>query len=312
MTFGIVYKITDLTNGLIYVGKTCVTLKQRWSSHCRNSRRLDKPISCFHAAIQRAGEGNFLMEMLAEADSDDQLDRLERQWIADLNSTHKDVGYNRTIGGQGGPHTEEARSHMGRAWTETQRASASVALKGRKKSPEHAKKCIENLKLSDPNTFVKRESTRRKIWATEEFHIKMSSAQKKLWTEERRQQRSRDLKEFWKDPRARKVQSLRAIERWKSEEERQRLSTARKQWHAAHPEAGRQFGQRAKEWHSKVHLGAKRSEQARKNMRDAYTASRRLRMSLAGKGRVWSEESRAKARESAIKREAQKRMPIMA
>ena len=116
----LVYKITNLVNGKIYVGQTTRTLPQRWAEHKRGKDRC----SVLNAAIKKHGFQNFGREVLQVCSSQDELNKQEVFWISELSANKRGVGYNMSLGGKHAPLTENARLKL------------SLAKKGVKKSPE--------------------------------------------------------------------------------------------------------------------------------------------------------------------------------
>jgi group I intron endonuclease len=96
----IIYLITCLVNGKIYVGKTTKSLGERWASHLAAVSRGKR--SRLYAAIHKHGSSSFFVEMIDSTDNLDELDDLERKWIANKNSNNPLYGYNMTEGGDGG------------------------------------------------------------------------------------------------------------------------------------------------------------------------------------------------------------------
>ena len=96
------YKITDLSNGKVYVGRTQRTPQERFQEHCHADSLLGR-------AIRDHGKEQFKIEIIAETDSFDEANGLERHFIAELNCKNPN-GYNLTDGGDGRagcPHTAE-------------------------------------------------------------------------------------------------------------------------------------------------------------------------------------------------------------
>ena len=80
MKYGIIYKITNITNGNIYIGQTITSLKSRLASHV-SSAKCNKPwVIC--AAIRKYGKDNFTIEEVAEATDKDALNALEILFIS--------------------------------------------------------------------------------------------------------------------------------------------------------------------------------------------------------------------------------------
>ena len=87
-----IYKITDLTNNLIYIGQSN-NIQRRKTEHF-NSNKYDS--SKIDIAIQEKGVDNFKFEIIEEC-SEDKLDEREKYWIEYYDSYTN--GYNMTKGG---------------------------------------------------------------------------------------------------------------------------------------------------------------------------------------------------------------------
>lgn len=97
MSYGKVYKITNLLNKKCYVGITTKTLEERFQAH------LDRAIverSAVQKALKKYGKENFTIEELDTASTKEELFDREFYWIEKLN-TFKGYGYNLTAGGGG-------------------------------------------------------------------------------------------------------------------------------------------------------------------------------------------------------------------
>jgi len=103
MIGGIIYKVTNLINGKIYIGQTTMTLEKRWINHCGHSGGLCRTgrLNYLGNAIRKYGKNNFSIEIIDTASNCDELDSKEIQWIAKLHSTNRSIGYNITAGGAG-------------------------------------------------------------------------------------------------------------------------------------------------------------------------------------------------------------------
>jgi len=91
----IVYKITNLLNGKIYVGQTVRTLEKRLDQHKRRTETL------VGKAIQKYGWENFSAEIIEECKTQTELNEREMFWIAKLDCISP-KGYNLNEGGSGG------------------------------------------------------------------------------------------------------------------------------------------------------------------------------------------------------------------
>ena len=83
-----VYKITCLIDNKIYVGKTTKTLNERMRGHLSN-----KGHSLIDEAIQKYGIENFKIDVIAECDTVEELNELEKYWIRTLDCKFPN-GYN--------------------------------------------------------------------------------------------------------------------------------------------------------------------------------------------------------------------------
>lgn len=89
----VIYKITNLINGKIYIGQTTRSVKERWKSHC--NRKDSK--SAITSAILKYRKENFTLEIIEKV-SIKSIDRRERYWIKKLNTIAPN-GYNLEFGG---------------------------------------------------------------------------------------------------------------------------------------------------------------------------------------------------------------------
>ena len=108
----IIYKITNKSNGKIYIGQTVGTLQARWKKHIRS-----KDDSKFHRAIRKYGADKFTVEQIDVACSIEELNEKEKYWISYYNSIQS--GYNMTEGGRSGAvdmkRTEETKQKISKA-----------------------------------------------------------------------------------------------------------------------------------------------------------------------------------------------------
>lgn len=104
----IIYKITNVQTGKMYVGQTKKLLNDRFESHVAAARTCD---TYLYRACAKYGISNFSIEVI-ECVSDDELDAREQHWIDALN-TLAPFGYNMTIGGTGGDTSTSPQYIMG-------------------------------------------------------------------------------------------------------------------------------------------------------------------------------------------------------
>lgn len=117
-----IYKITNKNNGKIYIGKT--ELKNpidRFKKHIDGLKYGYHPNKHFLAAFRKYGEDSFLFEIIEET-TRDLIDSREIYFIELYQSFKREIGYNKTLGGDGLKANEEIRKKL------------SLANKGRKHS----------------------------------------------------------------------------------------------------------------------------------------------------------------------------------
>lgn len=116
----IIYLITNLVNGKVYVGQTRVGLGGRWKDH-RDDARLNKnrPIC---KAIRKYGPESFSIREIASCETQEWADYLERVWILLYDSRNRDKGYNIRPGGDTSPMAETTKQSLSeaisKAWSE--------------------------------------------------------------------------------------------------------------------------------------------------------------------------------------------------
>ncbi len=112
----IIYKVTNIINGKIYIGQTKQSLIRRWHSHCGKHSHC----SILHNAIKKYGAENFTVEQIDVACSKEELDKKEIRWIAFYDCIAP-KGYNISSGGNG---------NRGYKPSEETLIKRSIALKG--------------------------------------------------------------------------------------------------------------------------------------------------------------------------------------
>ena len=74
-----IYKITNLINGKMYVGKTTKTIQQRFKEHCQDSKKERLSHRPLYSDMKEYGCENFSVELLEEDNSNPE--QKEIQWI---------------------------------------------------------------------------------------------------------------------------------------------------------------------------------------------------------------------------------------
>lgn len=137
---GNIYKITNQTNGMIYIGQTVNDIHTRFAEHCKKSSNC----RYLKHAIEKYGKDTFKIELLCRC-PDEELDKLEKEYIDKHNSLVPN-GYNLKDGGNSSRHNEEtkkkiseslllntdrvnARAQLGKPHTEQEKIKISEGVK---------------------------------------------------------------------------------------------------------------------------------------------------------------------------------------
>jgi len=105
--FMIIYLAINEVNGKKYIGKTSRPLARRWQLHKNAATRGEG--SYFQDAIRKHGAEAFIVLPIWVAESNKELDEMEKHFITTLGTQEFTVGYNCTAGGDGGA-TRSCRS----------------------------------------------------------------------------------------------------------------------------------------------------------------------------------------------------------
>ena len=136
-----IYKITNKINDKIYIGQTIRSINLRWNEHICSKSGGE---SIIKNALLKHGKDNFLMEVIYEAKTIEELNSKEEELINKFNSLAPN-GYNLRQGGKNRkmsditkqkmslgalrrirtPHSEETKNKM------------SISSKGKPKSAKH-------------------------------------------------------------------------------------------------------------------------------------------------------------------------------
>lgn len=185
-----IYKITNLKNGMVYIGYTSMGLRERFRHHAKYKNSL------ISQAIHEYGRDNFEICKIDSAETKEEAVEKEKAWTLYYKSNDREFGYNVAVG----------FSRFGHEVSEETRKKLSAANKGRpglsgenhpnyrvSPSDETRQKISDSLKgryAGEKNPFYGRkhgESFRSKVsgenhWTTrqsfsDETRAKMSAAQ---------------------------------------------------------------------------------------------------------------------------------------
>lgn len=104
----LIYRITNIKSGKVYIGQTVRTLEERMAEHARHSK------TAIDAAIKKYGIDAFNVEVIDTAETVDELNEKERYWIQ-YYGCEKPNGYNLCEGGgntRGYNHREASKAKM--------------------------------------------------------------------------------------------------------------------------------------------------------------------------------------------------------
>ena len=96
----LIYCYTNKINGKRYIGQTTQKLKSRHAQHISDSKSLNKKRTYFHSAINKYGIENFDLVILEENKTLEELNELEKFYIAFYNTNDREFGYNTADGGE--------------------------------------------------------------------------------------------------------------------------------------------------------------------------------------------------------------------
>ena len=190
MSYGIVYKVTNMLNDKVYIGQTTLELKRRKRQHAYRTRKDDRR-TAFHNALLDEGFDNFQWDEIDIADSQEELDRKEKHWIAHYKADDPQFGYNTFEGSICAKHTADTKRKISEANKGKQR-SAEARQKyseyAQNRSAEHQRKITES-KIGKPTRRLgqkhsleakkKMSEAKRGFQFTEEHRRKLSDAQKR-------------------------------------------------------------------------------------------------------------------------------------
>lgn len=129
----LVYKIINLTNEKVYIGKT-IDLANRKKKHRYHYQKGTNRY--LYDAMRKYGITHFKYEVIEYCDSESEMNEREIFWISNYNSNNKKFGYNMTTGGDGG----DVYSSLPPARQKEMGRRISEANTGRKVSSETRKK----------------------------------------------------------------------------------------------------------------------------------------------------------------------------
>lgn len=139
---GVVYKITQLSTGKVYVGQTVMELSERWQKHCEDAvKGTISTEGSLHHAMREYGKDDFRIEAIATTNRSADLKALEIEWVDRLRTLFPD-GFNLNRGGSTGGSLKQPVDIDGRRF-ESHREGVKYIAETRGISISAAKKRLE-------------------------------------------------------------------------------------------------------------------------------------------------------------------------
>jgi len=131
-----IYKVTNKTNGKIYIGQTWLTLRKRWRFHSNDKSGCIK----LRTAIKKYGINSFSINLITLCGTQESADYWEDYFIKHYDAIKN--GYNIKEGGSRGKWSEESKmklskSNMGHLVSNETRKKLSVSHSGKEFSEKH-------------------------------------------------------------------------------------------------------------------------------------------------------------------------------
>lgn len=176
------YRITNQFNGKVYIGQSNKET-ERWRQH-KYYARQDEPLQYIHRAMAKYGVENFIYEVIATCQTQNDADELETQLIVQYDSRDKNNGYNVAPGGDhpwnaGLP--SELQPMFGKQQSDYQKQKMSETHTGMKLPPhtdewkQRQKKWMTGRPASKETREKIAEANRNKV-VSNETRDKMSSS----------------------------------------------------------------------------------------------------------------------------------------
>lgn len=176
----VVYKITNLINGLSYIGQTIRNPEKRWKEHLNDANKKKSP---FHHALKSYGVENFKFEILFHASNLEELNKKEEE----LASTNiYPTGYNLKNGGDNKKYSDFSKkkiskSHLGKKTSENTKLKISESVKKQNlENPEILAKRLAGLSKihNDPQRSSVVSKQFAELWKDPNFRDRLSKTKK--------------------------------------------------------------------------------------------------------------------------------------
>ena len=108
----VIYCITNIINKKVYIGQTSLGENRRWSNHKYYLRKGTHKNQHLQNAWNKYGEQSFIYSVLYTAQTKEELNQAEKDYIQKLQSYKPEIGYNLDLGGGVGRMTEENKEKL--------------------------------------------------------------------------------------------------------------------------------------------------------------------------------------------------------
>jgi group I intron endonuclease len=106
-----IYLVHNLVNGKVYIGKTSLTIAERWAEHLKRVKNGSS--FYFHNAIRKHGPDMFKLREIDLLETEDSANKREIYWITEIFKSHcPENGYNLTLGGDGVSPNENTKNKI--------------------------------------------------------------------------------------------------------------------------------------------------------------------------------------------------------
>lgn len=181
-----IYLLTNTINNKVYIGQTWNNLDSRFGYNGEGYKNS----TILYSAIQRHGANNFKYSILATAETQEDANKIEHQYIEQYDSKNQEKGYNIKDGGSVGKHSEEtinkiSETMKNKEWSPEaleNKKTAGKAWKGKKRGP-HTDEWKENNSIMMKEYHATHEHPMLGKHHTEEAKQKISEASKGPATE---------------------------------------------------------------------------------------------------------------------------------
>ena len=200
--YGVIYCITNTVNGKRYIGQTTQKIEKRWAGHQKQA-----DCAALNRAIRKYGAESFVVDVIADSESKEQLDELEREYIREYQTTNRAFGYNLMCGGSFGKHSPESKLKM----SEKVSAAYSRGELREKRRLQMLGSTLTNAQkqaLRDANvgkkaslkTKLKQSEIRKSLWATDAGERMRKASIEGRKSDGYKAQVSGNTKAQWADP----------------------------------------------------------------------------------------------------------------